>query len=230
MMNPIAFFKKIKLTIEQIDDPYEFGDFDADSFHFIFNRVKEILDEEDSYFRFTINEGCTKGVLIPINGSFVFKIPFDFDVNCWTRLSLDYCDKEVDHYHQAKDAGLEFVFVKTVFFDELENKFGGKLPVYIQDKVHPFTDKCSTDEPTYRELSSKYSNTNRLAPAWVEDFCNLYGVDSFDSLGTFVDKVGINDLHSNNIGYYKNKPVIFDYSGFFDGSDDFTSYYIDCNL
>lgn len=229
MVNPIAFFNKIRQTIEQIDEPFEFGDFSADSFHFIFSRVKDILDKEDSYFKFRMDEGYTKGVLIPINGKFVFKIPFEFDVNTWYRLSVDYCDEEVDHYHEAKKAGLGYIFVKTVFFDELDNKFGGNLPIYIQDKVLLFTGGDSSDDPTYREISGRYSNTDRLAPAWVEDFCNYYGMEAFDDLGTFVDKVGINDLHSNNIGYYHDKPVIFDYSGFYDGTSNSSYWNTECD-
>lgn len=229
MMNPTAFFNKIRQTISKIKAPYEYGDFDADSFRFIFGKVKDILDKEDSYFKFKMEKGCTKGVLIPLNGDFVFKIPFDFDINTWTNLSLDYCSEEVDHFHEAKNAGLDYVFVKTKFFNELENQFGTKLPIYIQDKVTPFTGGDSSDDRAYREISGRYSNTDRLAPAWVEYFCNYYGMEAFDDLGTFVDKVGINDLHSNNIGYYHDEPVIFDYSGFYDGTSNSSYWNTECD-
>ena len=34
--------------------------------------------------------------------------------------------------------------------------------------------------------------------------------------GTYLDIITnkINDLHSNNLGYYENKPIIIDYAGY----------------
>lgn len=224
MIKPIDFFLKIEQTINSLSMDYNIDNFNQDDFYTLFGTVKKLF--EDSCYNFTIESGWSKAVIIPAEGNFVFKIPLMFDVNNYNCLTANYCDEEVSQYKEAKIEGLEYAFVKTVPFDEMKIKYGAPLPFYIQDKVEVF-DKWGKCDKIYDEMSEKYENTLRLPSLWIEDFCNAYGVESFEDFGIFVCNSGINDLHSGNVGYLDGMPVVFDYSGYFESNEDYNSDYCD---
>lgn len=225
MIKPIDFFLKIEQTINSLSTiDYNIDNFNQDDFYTLFGTVKKLF--EDSCYNFTIESGCSKAVIIPAEGNFVFKIPLMFDVNNYNCLSTDYCAEEVSQYKEAKIEGMEYAFVKTVPFDEMKIKYGAPLPFYIQDKVEVF-DKWGKYDEIYDEMAEKYENTLRLPSLWIEDFCNAYGVESFEDFGIFVCNSGINDLHSGNVGYLDGMPVVFDYSGYFESNEDYNSDYCD---
>ena len=51
---------------------------------------------------------------------------------------------------------------------------------------------------------------------WLSDFLDYFGEDIFQKFMKFIDKQNIGDLHSDNIGYIGNRPVLIDYSGYWD--------------
>lgn len=55
------------------------------------------------------------------------------------------------------------------------------------------------------------NNLNVYYPKWIYDVIKCYGKDFLAALGNFVQRYQITDLHSDNIGYYNNKPVILDF-------------------
>ena len=60
--------------------------------------------------------------------------------------------------------------------------------------------------------------TCEVSSFWVHEFLEVYGEDTFEEFTNFLTCFGINDLHSGNVGYWNNKPVIFDYSGYYEES------------
>ena len=44
----------------------------------------------------------------------------------------------------------------------------------------------------------------------------FFGEEILKQLDRFIDTYGINDLHTSNVGYIGNRPVLIDYSGYFE--------------
>ena len=51
---------------------------------------------------------------------------------------------------------------------------------------------------------------------WLKDFLEFFGEEILKQLNKFIDAYGINDLHTSNVGYIGNRPVLIDYSGYFE--------------
>ena len=156
--------------------------------------------------------GANKGVFIPHKlCDFVFK--FDFD-----NLEENYCDRETCVYQNAECENLEQYFAKTEFYGYL-----AKTPIYIQQYVErecEFDGECSVEEiNTVRNIRNKTPyDTSEMPGRWIADFINCYGEDELLKLFVFLEEEGINDLHARNLGYIKDKPVLFDYSGYYESS------------
>ena len=210
----------------------------VDSFYDGFGKIANRIND----YHIDLTAGATKGVIISKDVNFVFKIPF-FEDDCGTEFNYDYCDLEVFNYNKAKKNQLNQFFSRTAYFDTIKTEGGSRIPVYIQSKAIAFEDLYLYDEddrildkyydrtvdkcPT-KYLSQKansYTGTYRLPLLWINDFIEIYGEDNFDNLGEFLDKYGINDLHRGNIGYDEDAfPIIFDFSGFHDYTDDSWNY------
>lgn len=192
----------------------------SESFDCDFNEAVQNLSDE-----YSVCYGVSKGVLVPTEGDFVFKMSFDGD-DCGELFYYDYCNVESKNYKEAVREGVERFFAITRYFDTFKTDDGVRIPVYIQEKVTPFIDACSmgvsNEEYSYYESKAKsYTGTERLPLKWINDFIECYSEEEFDKLGKFLDVHDINDLHSGNVGYDENKyPVIFDFSGYHDFSTD----------
>ena len=166
-----------------------------------------------------VGSGATKLVIIPNDADYVIKIPFDawndgtmFDEN-------DYCELEEIAYDKAAQNGLDYLFMPTRFVESIST-----VKIYVQDRVDGYAYDTDDDQLTDDELDEieciKTSSgvTCEVSSFWVHEFLEVYGEDTFDEFTNFLTCFGINDLHSGNVGYWNNKPVIFDYSGYYEES------------
>lgn len=124
---------------------------------FFYNEISEELAKQCDY-----GYGASKFVLIPNEGNFVFKIPFEgstyesycsgdgeveelddyFETFSGAAVdgvySWDYCATEEYRYKVAEENGLGFAFAKTEFFDYMGTT---EHPVYVQEKCQVFSKK-----------------------------------------------------------------------------------------
>ena len=224
-LKAIESFLKIQDAIQSgLQTIAENGMYD-ESFDYDFSEAMHKLHKE---YYVGVHYGVSKGVLVPEQEDFVFKMPFDED-DCGEMLTYNYCDVEVKNYKAAVHEGIEMYFATIKYFDDFKTDDGVRLPVYIQERVKPFSDiidvcsmRASNKQYSHYESKAKsYTGTERLPLKWINDFIEYYGEDKFDKLGRFLDAHDINDLHSGNVGYDENdNPVIFDFSGYHDFSAD----------
>ena len=161
--------------------------------------------------------GAFKECLIFPNMDFVLKIPFTFRENTRTG---NACEDEIKTYNSAKEAGVEKVFLETWFVGYLTN---GR-PVYGQAKAD-FTSSMIPEAKAkkYERISRTVKeemrtkvirgmhdhSVNRL---WVEMFISLYGKNFARKFEAWTKETHLTDMHSGNIGYRNDKPIILDYN------------------
>lgn len=211
--------KIIAQANEDYANNYEYDIFDCDAFCKLFADIRGI----------ELFHGATKGV-ISINGEddVIFKCPFGkmTKINCCgseenVDFTYDYCELEWKNYIKSRN---EFV---NIFFAEvryLKTYVIGNivLDFYIQEKARSFEMYGSSgewDDQTLNSASdwiSKAYNLYDVAVDWVADFLAYYSEEDFANLDDFLCDHDINDIHDGNIGYVGDRPVIFDYSGYYD--------------
>lgn len=180
---------------------------------------------------YDVRNGISKACILLDDVPYVLKIPFNFyeeeydrdwyDVesepfskaNNDNRFYWDYCLSEVLNYRKAKKEGVNEFFCKTRLLG-----FVNEHPIYIQQRAVPFF--------VIREIERQSERSKRMIdycrrkdfgtfnPVWQAEAFNYYGKKKFDKLMTFLDECGIYDLHTENVGYIDDRPVIFDYSDF----------------
>lgn len=181
------------------------------------------------------DSGATKGVIIPIDEDYVIKIPFcgfhtciftdetnreeeEFENYYGAKTSLacydwDYCLVEVERYDKAMKAGIADLFARTEIYGEVKGH-----PVYIQEKADPFccgNHKIHTAARRQKTRNKVYSlGYEVFNEDWLTDVLDYFGEEIFLKLLSFIKKENINDLHTGNLGYIGDRPVIFDYSGY----------------
>ena len=214
MMTPDELYDILYMNIladggEHYNDDYYFNN----RFSF-FSELVEGCEGVEVY------DGATKICLVPDDGDFVFKINIS---------GVDYCGYEADNYQEAVNAGKGKYFLETRYFKTL-NECGVCFAIYIQPKISDISSEIDSDSDEEINISSSYYSSpaaDRLSPTWIHNFIEAYGESEYFSLLDFCNRIDINDLHSGNIGYMDNHPVIFDYAGFFDGNsswDDSLTY------
>lgn len=208
---PVEFFNMIENFVDVNDVSLE--GIELDDFNYGTHNINALLDATNP---FTIKHGATRCCIIPDDpeSNFVFK----FDLN---NLENNYCEREAYLYKEAVKQGLDFVFIKTNFFDYLYN-----TPIYIQTKIEVKT--INNTKYTKKELkdisnkASKYNKYFTYSSVWLKDFEIIYGKEKLDSFLCFCNTFGINDLHNANIGYTKEgKPIVFDYAGYEESSSEY---------
>ena len=174
---------------------------------------------------FNFYYGATRGCFVPREShpSFVFK--FDLE-GLWE----EYCANEVETYKEAVKAGLGDCFLKIEKFDYIVN-----TPIYICEYADET--KVRKKKVTKEDLEeiAEHTSTHTKAPhipySWSKEFIDYYGGDKFRKFLEFLVRFGINDLHSNNLGYKDGRPVVFDFAGYFEpSSSDYDDYEESCNF
>ena len=172
--------------------------------------------------------GVSKFVVIPKNKHFVIKIPFsgrydeediyqDFlNANEDNSKSWDYCATEMFLYQKAKKYKVTEFFGKTKYIGNIEN-----YPIYIQEKIIPIS-KCGSGASHQEKEKTKSHLTEKkywmFNISWLADAYKYYGEKKCDRFMQFIKDYAyyLDDLHSDNIGYQRGKPMILDYAGFRD--------------
>ena len=178
---------------------------------------------------FCYDSGCTKLVIMPKGVDYVIKIPFnghmrtDYDEH--TRYfedfeTEDYCALEEEKYfnfcNYCKRIGREeFIDFLLPVVRVVEYEY---YPVYIQYYAEPMNQslarKCSRDSVA-RVKENK--NLPCLPANWL-GLCLEKLDNNIKKLEELCDAFDIayltGDLHSRNIGYHGDFPVIIDYGGY----------------
>lgn len=127
-------------------------------------------------------------------------------------LSQNYCKLEEEIYLKAKKVQVERFFCKTELLGEVND-----IPVYAQEKCE-FPGKQNTKKtPSKNSLNLiKEKDTCFIfGPVYDAFIIDFYGINFYERLGRFIEEEGIDDFHSDNMGFRLNgEPCIFDYSGF----------------
>lgn len=200
----------------------------------------DVIDRHASDIKYTVQttswlkgvkvrNGATRITIMFDTGKFkniVVKVPYG--------TAYDYCKKEVENYQKAPNEIKPFLaqaeFLGNVAVHSYTTSKTVILPVYIMRRVegsdkisnaydgrkNPFKEKLSNDE--YDKVYYAYA---RCRSEWVMDL--LYermGIENFLKFLDYIQENYINDLHSGNIGSLGGHPVLFDYAGFLDESDD----------
>ena len=197
-----------------------------------YNFMKKLQALDDN---FILASGVSKVAIIPKEKNYVIKIPYygkyrkSNGIKCFDPYfssiskSGDYCKSEEIIYNKAKANGL------GTFFAEIEQI--GKIksiPIYVQRKAVIFEDVHYPEDDEeenlneheisiFKTITTKYPDLiedEYLPISWMKDFIFSYGELAFDKLYNFLSDNNIQDLHSENIGYICERPVLVDFSGF----------------
>lgn len=197
----------------------------------------KIVDQLPNHLSFRVYSGASKLVLIPDGADYVIKIPFtgretesydadeddyyedyiDFSEALYGK-GWDYCLTEAVLYHKAKQNKVEKVLCKTQFIGKINEH-----PIYIQERAILYWDRERYNED--QEKRAPYSdkalglcmkeNYAQFNNKWITDAYMYYGEKLFNKIMAFITS-NICDLHGENIGYIGNRPVILDYSSWYD--------------
>ena len=191
---------------------------DMDCFH-----VRERIKDENLSNIISCYQGASKLCLVFKKEDFVIK---------WTRRDPwesfnDEAMKECEIYQKAKEQGLEMFFPSTKFFGEIND-----IKFIIQEKIDYSCEKCPYDTKLkYRKISKTATkkiidkmrngfkinkgHDRDLDELWASMVITLYGKKVCKKLCTFIKENEINDLHTSNLGYKNNHPIILDFSGYY---------------
>lgn len=155
---------------------------------------------------------------------FVFKdYPF---VIKWSTEDCGEAMQEVDYYEDAKACRLDKLFPTTEYFFSHNG-----VDFVVQEKIQfPACDVWGDYSKKYenisktvpmgmiqkvqRELNKVTGYTRHISPLWIACVLSIYGKKTTKALCKFVQEHDINDLHGNNVGFLRDKPIILDFSGY----------------
>lgn len=180
-------------------------------------------------FECELFSGVSKVCIVPYDEDYVIKIPFNYssfydvydeeyynpliNANADNRFCWDYCLSELLNYRKAKQEGVSKFFCKIRLLGYIHD-----YPIYIQQYATPFfMAKGEYDLHLSKRIRNYCVEKHFICfnYIWQADAIKYYGEHNFDRLMKFLKKHGIEDLHSENIGYAMNgAPVIFDFSDY----------------
>lgn len=179
-----------------------------------------------------IAAGETKVCIIPKNKQYVIKISV-----CRDKDKMSACGYEAEVYYKAKKESLEQFFPTTeTLYDKngiciiaqqkcdfssahipfnKDNKYQRIVRTFEErDDYTCFCDKIDRDMQNFKDDGyTRYINRTWIAMSVV-----LYGKKSVKRLCHFLSVNNIDDLHDNNLGFINDKPIILDFSGYFNFS------------
>ena len=197
-----------------------------------YNFMKKLQALDDN---FILASGVSKVAIIPKEKNYVIKIPYygkyrkSNGIKCFDPYfssiskSSDYCKSEEIIYNKAKANGLDTFFAEIEQIGKIKS-----IPIYVQRKAVIFEDVYYPEDDEeenlneheisiFKTITTKYSDLvedEYLPISWMKDFIFSYGELAFDKLYNFLSDNNIQDLHSENIGYISERPVLVDFSGF----------------
>lgn len=181
---------------------------------------------------FEMDSGASKLVLIPLEGDYVYKIPLSYsgDGILFEELNEDgyhdFCEVEVDRCLEIKHAGFGDFIAKEEYVD-----FINGLSIYKMEKAVPFDETrkylsnssvglSNNYNSIYKRLnSSSYSesaaNVTSIPIEWMNILVEKQGLlRTTDFFNYLIENGWDDDLHSGNVGFINNNPVLIDYSGY----------------
>lgn len=215
--------KEVLETIDRVCDLK--GDLTNENFY---SKVVNPLKKENCYL--DSNSGATKGILFFKDLDVVIKIPFIGEESCYEDDVIefygadgdwDYCRLEANLYNCAKEKKIEIFFAETKYITTIQD-----YPIYTQpivqifynSNIHKSFDESNKD---YIKIKDSLVKTSRiiadnygLESEWLFIAFKKYGFYMLKKFLTFLKDYDINDLHSGNIGYKNNLPILLDYSGY----------------
>ena len=188
-----------------------------------YSDVLERIEDENLSNIISCHKGASKFCLVFKKEDFVIKWAYE---DLWEP-SKEEAMKECEIYKKAKEQGLEMLFPLTEFFGEING-----IKFVMQEKIDYSCEDCShITREKYKEISKTATekiftkmqkgfrinscydrNLDRL---WASMVITLYGKKVCKKLCTFIQENRINDLHTSNLGYKKNRPIILDFSGYY---------------
>lgn len=164
------------------------------------------------------SSGETRCVVYHESWDFVIKVDRNYDAQF-------YCAVEVRNYQKAEQYRVQQVLLPISKVCEVN---GWKL--YKQTRFDcqyasrdykggKFQRECEKVKRNYRTIEHFTSSLDRLDPNWLARVVQLYGKRFANSLCEWAGECEVGDLHRNNIGFAKGKPIILDFAGYFEGYD-----------
>ncbi len=205
---------------------------------------EDVLNYLPKEFDYDWRTGASKLVLIPCEENYVIKLPFKgnyhyfYDENEQFKTfsipglpalhEFDHCAEELKLYHIASKYHTSQILLKNIYIGEVNEE-----PVYIQQKAVTFNEyydsgdedyfdnesvhtqeEIESMEKSYEKSNVYFVGDNSKLDTWLTDVHKYYGEKQFIKFLQFIDSY-INDLHSENIGYIGDRPVIIDYASFY---------------
>jgi hypothetical protein len=157
--------------------------------------------------------GCTRFVIIPRSGDYVFKIQYDFDKD------IDYCANEAAVYVAAEREGVAEFFAWTACIGTY-----GNADVYAMERVVVDENRNSSDSYAYHceqwreESGSDDEDVDIFGDYDDHDGMIEYAIAHNGNLMRkavdLLESIGVNDLHCGNWGYRDDVFVLVDYGGY----------------
>jgi hypothetical protein len=155
--------------------------------------------------------------IVDIESHRYFK-PYDSAISYYSG-EWDYCKAELQTYQRAVQDGMGDFFAEIEFY-----KYGNNNhPIYIQEKVQTLSDFIySKDKNKPEPSNASLAKVRKLPPmtmseVWLAFAYDYYGEDAVTEFLDYLSMNEITDLHNQNIGFAEGgRPVLLDYSGFFD--------------
>lgn len=167
--------------------------------------------------------GATKYCIIDYENGIVFKIPRGVK----TSQNITYCEQEYRNWIEISTnypKEISDAFMPVYFLGNYECEVEGitySFPVYAQEMVE--IDEDAVYNGSFKNYSEWYRNENNcgnISDEDIEDEWSTYDIidqtmmNFSDAVIYTVDRLHINDIHSENVGYYNGELKIFDYAGY----------------
>lgn len=163
------------------------------------------------------NNGETKNVFLHAAWDFVLK----FTNNSYDR--VDYPALEAKNYEVAKQRGIEKILLETVEIYTINDlhifaqwKYQRSLGEYTNREFKVLRGKLNNlyNRPIVNKCLYGCLDGERIYSLWMARAIQIYGKKFIREFEQFTRECKVNDLHHSNLGFYNNKPVIFDYAGY----------------
>lgn len=176
------------------------------------------------HFSNTFYCGASRATLISRDKDFIIKIPFNQSyledkmfckansnhLNNPLLSNWDYCHNEICYYNYTKEKKNN---INSFFLPIKVIGCVNGYPIYKQPyatfykEMEKFDEKINFPDSYYALIEDK---------GWIGYLIKNYKGSIIKSFFDTLKELKINDLDENNIGFYKNNPVLIDYAGYFE--------------
>lgn len=167
---------------------------------------------------FNFQSGETRFCLYDPKWDFVIKLA-RFD-----NVEDDYNAIELANYEEAKRRNIHRILLPIQKVATLKSGIG----VYVQKRYttshgcmdYKQSDKIAKKTATAhksricKDSKSKVYQGRRIAELWYERAYQIYGKKFMREFEKFTQDLKVGDLHSENVGWLKNQPIILDFAGY----------------